>query len=73
MRLKISLQPHLKHIIGKSGAFTQLFLDTHELIVFSDPVAAGHGAGFNLAAVYAHRQIRNKGILGFSGPVGDNR
>ena len=39
------------------------------MVVFRQPIAAGQGAGFNLAAVYTDDKISYKRVFGFSGTV----
>ena len=57
--------PGNEYLVGKAGCCTEFFFDSNQLIVFCDPVRAGHGAGFDLPAVYPHRKVGDKGVLGF--------
>ncbi len=55
------------------GAVAEFFFDAEELVVFGDAVAAGGGAGFDLAAVGGDGDVGDGGVFGFAGAVGEDR
>ena len=59
----------LEYLPRKQSGLAQFFFDPHQLVVLCEPIAAGQGSGFNLAAVYTDNKIGNKRILSFPGTV----
>src|SRR5438128_1389698 len=62
--------PELPAILGLFG---KLFFNSQELVVFGDAIAAGGGAGFDLAAVGGDGEIGDGGVLGFAGAMREDR
>ena len=53
--------------------FPQFLLNIQKAVIFGNPLAPARRARFNLPRIQRHCQIRNKGILGLSRAVGNNR
>src|SRR5262249_18719146 len=52
---------------------TYLFLDTQELIVLGETLAAGHGTYLDLSSARGHREVGDRCVLGLAAPGGDYR
>lgn len=52
---------------------TQFFLDSQQLVIFTDSVRPAQGTGFNLPSPHSHHKIRNGGVFGLAGTVGNDR
>lgn len=57
-------------LISVNGAFTQLLLDAHELVVLGHTVRAAHTARLDLAGIGGHGDIGNCGVLSLTRAVG---
>src|SRR5436190_5481978 len=57
------LIPELSAVLG---AVAEGFLDSQELVVLRDAVAAGRGAGLDLATVGRDRDVSDRRVLGLA-------
>ena len=54
------------------GGLAELLFNAKELVVLGDAVGAGGAAGLDLAGTGADGEIRDEGVFGFAGAVGDD-
>ena len=55
------------------GGAAQFLFDAEQLIVFGDPIGPARRSGFDLTGRCPDSQVRDGRVLGFSGPVRDDR
>src|ERR1700733_10813411 len=51
---------------GEAGGRAELFLDAQQLIVFSDAIGAGSGAGLDLSCPHSNDEIGDEGVFGLA-------
>src|ERR1700758_4977419 len=60
-------------LAGKARRGAELLFDTQQLIVFRNAVGTRSRSGLDLSRRGRYGEIRDKGILGFTGAMGNNR
>src|SRR3954471_425350 len=68
-----ALEPGEGGTAGVDRRLAEFLLDPEQLIVFGDPLAAGRRSGLDLSGVGGDGQVRDCGVLGLAGAVGQDR
>ena len=58
--------------VAVAGGFSQFFFNPEKAVVFGHTVGTAQRAGFDLSGVGSYGNVRDGGVLRFSGTVGNN-